>query len=306
MTYLLLIIGFFGLIQGANIFISGSIFIANLLKIPKVIIGLTIVAIGVSLPEASISILASLHSNTQLAINNVLGSNFFNLLMVLGVCALIKDIPVHKKIIKKDFPALLFFYVLDCSFFWNGINKIEGIVLLLCFVVYVILLVKYSVNNKVEDDDFQVKSKFDIVKNIFFIILGVFCIKFCGDLVIDNVGVVAKCLGIKSSFVDFTVFAIVAGLPDLIMSIVSLRKKENELVLGSVIGTNILHSTFTLGLVSILSPIYVDKKILLNLVTLLLTAFLVFVLGRKYRKFTRPIGIIFVGIYLTYTLYLFF
>ena len=306
MTYLLLIIGFIGLIKGADILISGSFFIANLLRIPKVIVGLTIVALGASLPETSISIIASLNHNTELAVNNILGSNFFNVLMIIGVCSMIKNISVtDENILKRDFPVLIFFYVLNCIFFWNGVNKAEGILLVVLFGIYFSTLVRYAVNNKVEDQEGLVASRWVILKNILFILLGGICIKFCGDLVVDNAGEIAKSFGLNSAVVGFSLVAVGAGLPDLVMSMVALRKNQNEIVLGSVIGTNIVNSTFTIGVSACFTPIFVDKKIFLNLLILLLATILVFIFCKKQNKITHQQGLVLIAIYISYTFYLF-
>ena len=310
MIYLLLIIGLVGLIKGADILISGSFFVANVLKIPKVIIGLTVVTIGTCLPEASISIIASLDKNTELAMNNILGANFFNLLVVIGACAMIKNVSItDKNILKRDFPFLILFYVLNCFFCFNShLGKIEGILLFSLFSFYIISLIRYAVNNKVEDENEgpYSKGKFLLLKNILMIVIGGACVHFCGNIVVDNAGEIAKIWGINPIIVSFSLLSFGAGLPELITSIVALRKNQNEIILGNVLGSNIINSSFVLGLCSFLNPISVDKKMFLNLIILLLSAVLIFVVLKQKGQIKRYQGIILLTIYFSYTLYLFF
>ncbi len=309
MIYLLLIIGLAGLIKGADILISGSFFVANFFKIPKVIVGLTVVTIGTCLPEASISIIASLDKNTELAMNNILGANFFNFLVVIGTCAMIKNVSVtDKNILKRDFPFLILFYVLNCFFCFNShIGKAEGILLFSLFVLYIISLIRYAVHNKVEEDEIPCsKGKFLLLKNILMIVIGGACVHFCGNIVVDNAEAIAKNLGINPIVVSFSLLSLGAGLPELITSIVALKKNQNEIILGNVLGSNIVNSSFVLGLCSFFNPISVDKKMFSNLVILLLSAVLVFVVLKQKGQVKRYQGIILLTIYFSYTLYLFF
>lgn len=308
MIYFLLIIGLAGLIKGADIFISGSFFIANFFKIPKVIVGLTVVTIGTCLPEASISIIASLDKNTELAMNNILGANFFNLLVVIGACSMMKNVSVaDKNILKRDFPFLIFFYLLNCFFYlYTPIGKVEGILLFILFLVYITSLIKYATRNKVEDVEPCPKGNFILLKNILMVVIGGACVHFCGNIVVDNAGEIAKILGINPTVISFSLLSLGAGLPELITSIVALRKNQNEIILGNVIGSNIVNSSFALGLCSFFNPISVDKKMFSNLMILLLSAIFVFAILKRKGQIKRYQGFILLTIYFSYTLYLFF
>lgn len=307
MIYLLLIIGFVGLIKGADIFISGSFFIANLFKIPKVIIGLTVVTIGTCLPEATISIIASLNKNSALAMHNVLGANFFNFVMVIGVCSMIKNVSVSdENILKRDFPMLIFFYFLNCFFCINHFSKIEGILLIVLFSAYIIFLVRYSIHNKVEDAEPCPRGNFVLLKNILMIVIGGICVHFSGNLVVDNANEIAKNLGLSSSVIGFSLLSVGAGLPELVMSIIALKKNQNEIILGNVLGSNIVNSSFVLGLCSAFSPIHVDKKMFFNLVIILLISLFIFTTLKRKNEIKRSQGLILLAIYFSYTLYLFF
>lgn len=308
MIYFLLIIGLAGLIKGADIFISGSFFIANFFKIPKVIVGLTVVTIGTCLPEASISIIASLDKNTELAMNNILGANFFNLLVVIGACSMMKNVSVaDKNILKRDFPFLIFVYLLNCFFcLHTPIGKVEGFLLFILFLVYITSLIKYATINKVEDVESFPKGNFILLKNILMIVVGGACVHFCGNIVVDNAGEIAKILGINPTVISFSLLSLGAGLPELITSIVALRKNQNEIILGNVIGSNIVNSSFALGLCSFFNPISVDKKMFSNLMILLLSAIFVFAILKRTGQIKRYQGFILLTIYFSYTLYLFF
>jgi len=174
------------------------------------------------------------------------------------------------------------------------------------FFAYVLFLVRHVVRNKVEEVDECPKGNLILLKNILMILAGGACVHVCGNLVVDNTNEIAKNLGINSSLVSFSLLSIGAGLPDLIMSVVALKKNQNEIVLGNVIGSNIVNSTFVLGLSSFLNPISVDKRMFSNLIILLLATIFVFALCKKEKKIKYAQGLILLTIYFSYTLYIFF
>ena len=219
MEYLLLILGFVLLIKGADIFVGGASNIAKYFKIPTIIIGLTLVAFGTSAPEAAVSITAAINSSADIAISNIMGSNIFNLLCVLGITSLFTDVVADKEVISKDyrlsvFCAILLLMLILVNFVFGHslvLGRLSGIVLLIVLGFYLYNMIK---NAKVESTDKQEKTKFN-VKDVIFVLLGLVMIVFGGDLTVDNATLIAKAWGMSERFIGLTIVAIGTSLPEL-------------------------------------------------------------------------------------------
>lgn len=250
-----LLIGFVLLIKGADMFVDGSSSVAKILKVPSVIIGLTIVALGTSAPEAAVSITAGFNGSNELALSNVIGSNIFNLLVVIGVSALIKEFNVNLDIKKRDLPfnIILTALLLGLTFTNKTLGRLEGILLLVIMIVYITVLIKNALKNKTDED---VKTM-SVPKSIIFILIGIGAIILGGDFVVDSASAIATKLGLSELFIGLTIVAIGTSLPELVTSIMAAKKGESGLALGNAVGSCILNIVFILGFSSTLSPIKV-------------------------------------------------
>ncbi|MBQ8539339.1 MAG: calcium/sodium antiporter [Ruminococcus sp.] len=304
MNILLLLVGFVLLIKGADFFVDGSSSVAKLLKIPSVVIGLTIVALGTSAPEAAVSITAGLSGSNEIAVSNVVGSNIFNMLMVVGVCAIIKSFDLDKNILKRDFPVNIAANTVLLLMMLVGsvLSRFNGIVLLVMMAVYIVWLVINALKNREEgSDDIKTLSP---VLSIVYIVGGLAAVIFGGDLVVDNATVLAKAMGWSETFIGLTIIAIGTSLPELVTSVVASKKGENGLALGNVVGSNLFNIMFILGLSSSISPIAIDSRAIVNTVLLLGATIAMYVLCVARKKLGRIEGIIMVSLYAVYTGYL--
>lgn len=304
---LLLIVGFVLLIKGADFFVDGSSSVAKLLGIPGVVIGLTIVAMGTSAPEAAVSITAGIAGSNEIAISNVVGSNIFNMLVVVGVCAAIKPFELDRDIMKRDFPVNIIASAILLAIFFIGrdISRIDGIIMLVLMVAYLTWLVGGALKNRESSGD-DVKTLNPIL-SVVFIIGGLAAVIFGGDLVVDNAVVIAKAMGWSETFIGLTIIAIGTSLPELVTSIVAARKGESGLALGNVVGSNIFNILFILGLSSTLMPIPVNSESIVNGIILLVMTIIMFVwclISNKKGKLGRVSGILWILFYAAYTVYL--
>ena len=303
MIYLLLIFGFILLIKGADLFVDGSSSLAKSLKIPSVIIGLTIVAMGTSAPEASVSINAALAGNNDIALSNIIGSNIFNSLVVVGVCAAMKSFHVDKDISKRDLPINILASLILSFMLINGLlDRIDGIILLIGMVVYIGLMISSALKNRIEEENIE---SMPLYKSFLFIIIGLICVIFGGDLVVDNASAIALSLGLSQNFIGLTIVAIGTSLPELVTSIVATRKNESGLALGNAVGSNIFNILFILGMSATLSPLHVLNESIIDSLILIAVALLLFVFARSKETMGRKEGIMCVGLYILYTVYLF-
>ncbi len=301
---LLLLLGFVLLIKGADFFVDGSSSVAKLLKVPSVVIGLTIVAMGTSAPEAAVSITAGLSGSNEIAVSNVVGSNIFNMLVVVGVCAAIKPFALDKSILKRDFPVNIFATALVLSLMLIGstLSRVNGIIMLLIFVAYVTVLVVSALKNRVQSDE-EIKTLSPFL-SVVYIVGGLAAVIFGGDLVVDNATVIAQAAGWSETFIGLTIIAIGTSLPELVTSIVASKKGENALALGNVVGSNIFNLLLILGLSSSISPIAIDLRGVTNMILLLIMTILMYLLCVVRKKLGRVEGISMVAVYAVYTLYL--
>ncbi len=300
---ILLLVGFVLLIKGADFFVDGSSSVAKLIGIPGFVIGLTVVAMGTSAPEAAVSITAGLSGSNEIAISNVVGSNIFNMLVVAGVCAIIKPYPIEKIMLKRDLPVNVVASAVLLALMALGmrLGLIDGILLLLGIVGYVAYVVWAAIKNRESGDDVKTMSP---LLSVICIIGGLAAIIFGGDLVVDNAVAIAKFMGWSETFIGLTIIAIGTSLPELVTSIVAARKGESGLALGNVIGSNIFNILFILGLSSSISAIAVDMAAIINGVVLLVLTTLLYILCTLKKSMGRGAGITCVLLYAAYTAYL--
>ncbi len=309
MTYILLIIGFILLIKGADYFVEGSSNLAKALKIPTLIIGLTVVAFGTSAPEAVVSIVASTKGSNEIALSNIIGSNIFNLLAVLGISAIVKGLKASRQIITKDFLfsilATLILIAMMFDKFLSGdklniITRGEGLVLLSILVLYV-----YSLILTASKEKKLIKEKHKLTpKDILMLVLGLSAVILGGELVVKSSQQIALNLGISETLVGLTIVSIGTSLPELVTSIVAAKKGETDIALGNVIGSNIFNILFVLGISSTLSPILVNSQSLIDVLILLGITIICYIFTIYNQRIGRTKGIIMALTYLIFMIYI--
>ncbi len=280
LNIVLLVLGFAALIKGADWFVDGSAALARTFRVPGVIIGLTIVAMGTSAPELAVSTSAALQGANEIALSNVTGSNIFNLLMVLGVCALIRPIPIERGILKRDFPLSIAAAVAVLAAvglpMLTGAVKLPvgmaenvgvisrgfGIALLVVFAAYLTLLIILGKKNKTAESD---EPPVPVIKSVLLIVFGVACIIIGGQLVVNNAVAIAAFFGMSQTLIGLTVVALGTSLPELVTSIVASRKGENALAVGNVVGSNLFNLLLILGVSATIHPIAVNFASVLDL-----------------------------------------
>ena len=303
MEYLLLIIGFVLLIKGADFFVEGSSSLARFLKIPSVIIGLTIVAMGTSAPEASVSINAALAGNNDIAVSNIIGSNIFNGLVVVGICAFISGFKTNRDILKRDMPVNILITAILCVMIADGrLSRLEGILLLAGMIFYIVNMILSALKTRSSCPD---EKSMPLYKSLIFIAGGLVSVIFGGNLVVNNASQIAVSFGVSQNFIGLTIVAIGTSLPELVTSIVATRKGDSGLALGNAIGSNIFNILFILGMSATISPLHILSESVIDCVILLVSGILLFVFAYTRKSMNRTEGAICVLSYIGYTAYLF-
>ncbi|WP_405293135.1 calcium/sodium antiporter [Methanobrevibacter sp.] len=295
----LLIVGFVFLIKGSDLFVDGASSIASLLKVPTIIVGLTIVALGTSAPEAAVSITSSLTGSNAMAVSNVIGSNMFNLLMVIGVSALLSELLMEKEVLNRDLPFLVGITLLFAAFiFISGeISSIEGIILLIIMIAYMFFLIRTTMKSGATQVE---KPKLSAAKSIIYIIIGLAGIVLGGDLVVNSASDIAIAFGMSETLVGLTIVAIGTSLPEFVTSITALKKGENQLVIGNVIGSNIFNILFVLGASSAISAIPIDSSMLFDVILMVIVTIICFIFGKTQDKYDKKEGVILILLFVFY------
>lgn len=312
LNILLLLVGFAALIKGADFFVDGSASVARTLKVPGVIIGLTIVAMGTSAPELAVSTSAAISGSNEIALSNVVGSNMFNLLMVLGICALIRPIPVDKGIVKRDFPLSILASVAVLAAvsvrMWSGfdflgtpmlqtvgeISRPLGIILLLIFAAYITVLILMARKHKTDEPE---EKPLPVWKSILLIVVGLACIVIGGQLVVNSASAIAAAFGMSETLIGLTVVALGTSLPELVTSIVASHKGENGLAVGNVAGSNLFNLLLILGVSGTIHPIAVNYASVIDLGILIAVSLMTFVFALT-KRISRLEGGVMVACYL--------
>lgn len=302
MMYILLLVGFVLLVKGADFFVEGSSSVAKMFKIPSVVVGLTIVAMGTSAPEAAVSITASLSGSNDIALSNVIGSNIFNLLVVIGACAVIKGVDTPMEILKRDLPvnigatALLLIIIRDAT-----ISRIEGIILLLCMVVYLVIVVTKALKNKIEEEEEE--KVLSPLMSAIYIVGGLVAIVIGGDLVVDNASAIAATFGLSQTLIGLTIVAMGTSLPELVTSIVATRKGETGLALGNAVGSCLFNILFILGISATVSPIAGSSLAFIDALILFAITVVTYLFAKSGQKTMRGEGVVCLLIYVAYMIY---
>ena len=296
----LLIVGFVLLIKGSDFFVDGASSVASILKIPSLIVGLTIVAFGTSAPEAAVSITSSLSGSNALALSNVIGSNLFNMLLIIGLCAILSELKISKKVLSLDLPFLVILTGILTAFIligWN-ISRVEGIILLILIIAYIAYLIYNAQKSK--ESQIVEKPKISPLKSIVYIVCGIAGIIIGADFVVDSASYIAMAFGMSETLVGLTIVAMGTSLPELATSLTALKKGENQLVIGNVIGSNIFNISFVLGASSAISPIAINPNMQTDIILMLGVTILFFIFGKTQDKYDKKEGFILLALFIAY------
>ncbi len=308
-----LIVGFILLVKGADFFVDGACDLSEKLKIPAYVIGLTVVAFGTSLPEAAVSVTASLQGSNEIAIGNVIGSNTFNTLVVLGTSALFAPVAVKKNILKRDFPfcigitVIMLILIMTLNNGEAALTRFDGIVLLILFAVFMAFSVISGRNEAAAmstESESPEKENLPWWKCILYIIIGVSGVIVGGELTVEGAKQLALTAGLSETVVGLTVVAVGTSLPELVTSVVAARKKQNDIAVGNVIGSNIFNILFILGMSSTLGTITTDGHAATDTLVLIGVCVITYLFALINKKINRPAGIVMIILYLAYTSYL--
>ena len=310
---LLMILGFALLIKGADFFVDGASSTALNFNVSKVLIGLTIVAFGTSAPEFAVSMKALSSGSTDMVLGNVIGSCILNILLIIGVAAGIKPIKIKDSTIKKELPLtmlisiILAVVMLDTKLNNNSVNQItrsDALVILLFFSVFVYYLVTLAIKKNEKEKE---APKYKLWLSLAFVAVGLASIIFGSDLVVDNASAIAKSLGISERIIALTIIALGTSLPELVTTIVSSRKNEQDLIIGNVIGSNIFNICVVLGIpVAIYGTITPSSFQAIDVVVFVGSSILLFVIAESKKTITRLEGALMLVLFAAYYTLLFF
>lgn len=330
LKYVLLLIGFVLLIKGADFFVEGSSSVAKLLRIPSIIIGLTIVAMGTSAPELAVSVSAGIAGNNEIAVSNVIGSNLFNLLVIGGICAIIQGMKVDHATLKRDFPfaigsgVILLLMCLDTVFgsgfaekiTFSGselvgkVSRIDGVILMVIFAIYMFILVKFTLKDRKkadlakEDEEMDGEIKvLSVPMSLLYIVGGAVAIMFGGDMVVDSASEIAASFGLSQTLIGLTIVAAGTSLPEMVTSLVAMKKGENDLALGNIMGSCIFNILFVLALSALCNPVGVTMANVYDLIFLAITSAFMYVCAFTKKNVNRIEGCIIFLLYIGYMVY---
>lgn len=305
MDYILLVVGFILLIKGADFFVDGSASVAKKLRIPTMIIGMTIVAMGTSAPECAVSIAASVKGSNTMAISNVIGSNIFNLMIVCGACALFTPLAVKASTLKQEFPLSILAAILLLAMGYMGmsLNRIEGVILLVIFALFLVWMVweAKKARNNTEEEEIETLPGW---KCLIYIVGGIIAIVIGGDLVVDSASNIAAAFGLTQTLIGLTVVAFGTSLPELVTSLVAAKKGETDMALGNVIGSNIFNILLVLGIAGAVSPMAFLMENLIDAIILIAVSILVWIFAWRKKKLNRVHGVIMIVVYAAYVVYI--
>ena len=304
---LILVFGFFILIKGADFFIDGASSVATNFKVPKILIGLTIVAFGTSAPEFAVSIKSIISSNHDIVLGNVIGSNIMNILLILGISSIIHSLDVKSNTVKKELPILLlitclFVVLLSDSMFDNTLNaftRSDGIILFLFFLVFLYYLISVAKNRNKEVD--KKDKEMTLGKSFLYTISGIIMIVFGSEFVVNSSTSIASSVGVSEKLISLTIVAFGTSLPELVTSVTATKKGEYDLAIGNVVGSCIFNIGIVMGLpVALFGGISRINFSNLDIAVMLLSIILLFIFSIDDRKLTKREGFIFLLIFIIY------
>ncbi len=304
MQAVIMAIGFFMLIKGADWFVDGASGIASKLGIPQLVIGLTIVAMGTSAPETAVSLSSALKGNAGICIGNVIGSNILNVLVILGVSALLVNLKVAASTVRYEIPYMIFITIVLLLFGYTDseISLFEGAVLWVLFIVYLAYLFVMAKKNKVSDDNVQ--KNISIWRLILYVVLGLVLIVWGSDVTVDSATAIAQMIGISDRFIGLTIVALGTSLPELVTSVTAAKRGNADIAIGNIVGSNIFNILFVIGTTAFITPVVFAQNFLVDTVIAIFTGLILWVGIYKKRMMGRKLGAVMLLGYAVYFVWL--
>lgn len=300
----LLAVGFLMLVKGADWFVDGSAGIADRFGVPQLVIGLTIVAMGTSAPEAAVSITAALKGSADITIGNVVGSNILNILIILGLTSVIIATAVAKSTIRIEIPymILITFVLLGLGYTGNEVSRLEGVVLWIFFLVYLGYLFMMAKKNKEEVT--EESKEMPMWKLFIAAVVGLILVVWGSDVTVDAATAIAKYAGLSERFIGLTIVALGTSLPELFTSVSAAMKGKADIAIGNIVGSNIFNILFVVGTAAVITPVVFMPNFVIDMTIAILAGVLLFLCVLKTKKLTRPAGIFMLVCYAGYFVYL--
>ena len=303
LAIILLVLGFVMLIKGADWFVDGSAGIAARFGIPQLVIGLTIVAMGTSAPEAAVSINAAMAGNAGITIGNIIGSNILNILLILGVTAAITTVAVQHSTVKWEMPFMHIITIVLAVLGVTGGEIVlwEGIVLWVLFLVYLGYLFRMAKNGDADDEEGETLP---LWKQLTMLVTGIVAIVLGSDLTVDNATIIAETLGMDNRLIGLTIVAFGTSLPELVTSVTAARKGKADIAIGNIVGSNIFNILFVVGTTALITPVAFAKGFIIDSVIALSAGMILWFGVMKEHKLKRPVGLLMLAAYTVYFVYL--
>ena len=311
LSSVLLVIGFIILIKSASLLINGACSLAKRLSVSEMAIGLTVVAFGTSAPELIVNVISSAGGHNEICFGNVLGSNIFNTLVVLGIAGIIFPISIQKNTVKKEIPFVLigtiFVLALSNNFIFDGntLSRLDGIFLILSLILFFVYVVGIAKEKIIEEITVKLHS---VPISILYIVIGIIGLFFGGGMVVKNAVFMAQLMNVSEKFIAITIVALGTSLPELVTSIIAITKKRHGLAMGNVIGSNLFNIFLVLGVSSIIKPLAYNVAFNIDFYFLIIITIILFftMLAGKKRKLERAESIMFIILYIGYVIFLFY
>ncbi|WP_455716616.1 calcium/sodium antiporter [Anaerosporobacter sp.] len=303
---ILLVLGFVLLIKGADKFVEGSSKIADKFHIPQLVIGLTIVAFGTSAPEAAVSINAALDKNADIAISNVLGSNIFNILIIIGITCIILPLSIQKSTLYFELPYVIISTLVLLLLGLDGtLTLLDGAILWVMFIIFFIYLIRLSKSGKAQADDVPEASEKDKIPYLILItILGMAAIIIGSDLTVDSASNIAEIFGMSPRFIGLTIVAFGTSLPELITSITAAKKGKDDIAVGNIVGSNLFNILFVLATTALITPVNYASSFIIDAIVAIAAAVVLLICVFRDRKIGKSGGILMIIGYAAYFAYL--
>lgn len=303
LQFVLLAVGFLMLVKGADVFVDGAAGIADKFGIPQLVIGLTIVAMGTSAPEAAVSITAALKENADITIGNIVGSNILNILIILGITSVIVAVSVQKSTVRYEIPFMLVITVMLAIFGYTSghITFWEGIIFWIAFTIYLAYLFIMAMNNKEEVEE---TKKRPVWMLILFVVIGIVLVVWGSDVTVDAATRIARAAGLSQRFIGLTIVALGTSLPELVTSVSAARKGKADIAIGNIVGSNIFNILFVVGTTALITPVVFKPEFMIDTMISLAAGILLWLCVFRDRKLGRAGGIIMLLGYVAYFVYL--
>lgn len=299
---IILLVGFIFLVKGADWFVEGAATIARKLGIPQLIIGLTIVAMGTSMPEAAVSITAALQQNAGITIGNVVGSNILNIFIILGITSLITNVKIQKSTVRYEIPFMILITIILMIFGITGmkITFIEGVIFWILFIVYLTYLFIMAKNG----EDQETEKNIPIWKCLIFILIGGILVVKGSDFAVSGASAIARYFGMSERFIGLTIVAFGTSLPELVTSVTAAKRGNAGIAIGNIVGSNIFNILFVIGTTSLICNVPFESKFMIDTIIAIIAGLILWFGTMKHQELRKPCGIVMLLCYMFYFIYL--